>query len=334
MKLRFLFLLGIIWANWTQAQNLQWKVFETPVKAFLRGLSPVSDQICWASGSSGTWLRTSDGGNNWETGVIAGLDTVDFRSIHAFDEYTAIVASAGQPAVIYRTVNGGQTWEKVHQEGPEAFFDGITFLDENRGFIIGDPVGGYWMILETLDAGKSWKFLENLPPSEVGEAAFAASASSMIATETGLTFGTGGSVSHLYFYDFGKKIWEKEKTPILQGEASQGIFALVKTKNSVFAVGGDYTKPDFRDKNSFSFSDRSFQFPIESPKGYRSGIAFFRRENLLIAVGPSGSDFSKDNGMTWENFSVQGFHAVRTSTNGASNWASGSEGRIGFLIRP
>jgi photosystem II stability/assembly factor-like uncharacterized protein len=332
MKLGLLLFIGFFLAGISNAQHLQWKEFETPVKASLRGLSPVSDLVCWASGSGGTWLRTTDGGKTWDTGVIAGLDTLDFRSIHAFDENAAVAASAGQPAVIFRTVNGGKSWEKVHEEGPDAFFDGITFLNETSGFIIGDPVGGNWMILETLDAGKSWKAMASLPPSETGEAAFAASASSMIITENELIFGTGGKVSNLYLYRFESKVWKKEKTPILQGRASQGIFALVKTENAVLAVGGDYEKLDFREKNAFRLSNQSYQFPIKSPLGFRSGIAFFPKEKLIIAVGPSGSDLSKDDGLNWDNFSSTGYHAVRISLDQKSVWASGSQGRIGLLI--
>ena len=332
MRLKLLLVIVLFWVEFCSAQTIEWKEIETPVKASLRGLSPVSDLICWASGSGGTWLKTTDGGETWDTGVIAGLDTVDFRSIHAFDENTAVVASAGQPAVIYRTVNGGKSWEKVHQEGPEAFFDGITFLNESKGFIIGDPVGGKWMILETSDGGKNWKSMENLPAADVGEAAFAASASSLLATKMSLIFGTGGSVSNLYFYDFKAKNWDKIKTPILQGGASQGIFALEKVGNGILAVGGDYSKLDFREKNSFRFSEKSFEFPYQSPLGYRSGIAFFQKEKLTIAVGPSGSDISKDEGMTWENFSATGYHAVKTSSDQKSVWASGSGGRVGVLI--
>ncbi|MDP2039860.1 MAG: YCF48-related protein [Algoriphagus sp.] len=332
MKLSTLLFLGLFWAIFSQAQNLQWKEFNTPVKASLRGLSPVSGQVCWASGSGGTWLKTTDGGETWEHGVIAGLDSVDFRSIHAFDANTAVVASAGQPALILRTEDGGRTWHSVHEEGDQAFFDGISFLNKKRGFVIGDPVNGNWMVLETLDGGKNWKSLENLPPAETGEAAFAASASSLIATKSGLIFGTGGSVSNLYFYDFSDQTWDKVKTPMLQGEASQGIFAVTSTESGIVAVGGDYTKPDFRDRNAVRFGADSFEIPIASPLGYRSGLGYFRKIGIMLAVGPSGSDFSKDGGLNWENFSMTGYHAVKVSSDGNSTWASGGNGRIGRLI--
>jgi photosystem II stability/assembly factor-like uncharacterized protein len=333
MKLRLLFAIGFFWSTYCLAQNPQWNEFITPVKASLRGLSPVSDQVCWASGSGGTWLKTVDGGKTWDHGVIAGLDTVDFRSIQAFDENTAVAASAGQPALIFRTENAGRSWEKVHQEGPAAFFDGMAFLNRERGFVIGDPVDGMWMILETLDGGKSWKSLENLPLAEAGEAAFAASGSSLIATGNSLIFGTGGLVSNLHFYDFSTKSWEKVKTPILQGAPSQGIFALVNAEGGIFCVGGDYTQLEFRDGNSFNFSNKTFKGPSIAPFGYRSGLAYDSENGLLVSSGPSGSDFSIDNGHVWQNFSSIGYHAVKASLDGNSIWAAGSRGRIGILVQ-
>jgi photosystem II stability/assembly factor-like uncharacterized protein len=257
---------------------------------------------------------------------------VDFRSIQAFDEHTAVAASAGQPAVIYRTTDGGESWEKVHQEGPEAFFDGITFTDGNTGFILGDPVGGKWMILETQDAGKSWKALDHLPDAEPGEAAFAASASSMISTQDQLIFGTGGTVSNLHFFNFMDKSWSKTKTDMLQGESSQGIFALVGMNRKLLAVGGDYTKLDQRDRNSLILSNGESRIPEVFPLGFRSGVVCWEEKNMAVAVGPSGSDVSMDEGRTWINFSAIGYHSVKISPQKQTIWASGSNGRVGILI--
>jgi hypothetical protein len=93
---------------------LGWQKIETPTTASLRGLSPLTEQIAWASGSGGTWLRTLDGGETWESGIIDGLDSVDFRDIEGIDANTAIAMASGQPAVIYKTIDGGKTWtEKI-----------------------------------------------------------------------------------------------------------------------------------------------------------------------------------------------------------------------------
>ncbi|TDQ17309.1 photosynthesis system II assembly factor YCF48-like protein [Algoriphagus boseongensis] len=314
------------------AQSPQWAELKTPVKASLRGLSPVSDQICWASGSGGTWLKTVDGGKTWESGIVDNLDSLDFRSIHAFDEKKAIVASAGQPAVIYLTEDGGKSWNKVHQEGSEAFFDAVTFMDKKKGFVLGDPVEGKWMVLYTENGGNSWKSFPVLPEPIVGEAAFAASSSSMVVNSKELSFATGGTVSRLHIYNFRNNTWSiQELTEMTQGQPAKGVFAMAEMEGKKVLVGGDYTLLEDREGNSVIIGDFEEITPEIRPFGYRSGIAYSKKKAFLVAVGPSGSDFSSDFGKTWTKFSSIGFHAVKTSTDRKSIWASGSGGRIARL---
>ena len=331
-----LFLLSAwLWASLSFAQSPEWKQFQSPGKASLRGLSPISEQVCWASGSGGTWLKTEDGGASWQTGTVAGLDTVDFRSIHAFDAQTAVAASAGQPAVIYRTEDGGKTWNKVHQEGGEAFFDAIQFIDAQRGYVLGDPIRGKWMILETLDGGRSWHSLAKLPDAVQGEAAFAASSSSMLADSEGLVFATGGTVSRLHRYTFASQSWGvRELTDMLQGEPSQGVFAATSLPGAegLVLVGGDYLKPDYRIANALLVVGEVTTSTSEGPNGYRSGVAYLQDKGWVVAVGPSGSDFSSNGAHSWQPFSTTGYHAVKAAPGGKALWASGGQGRLGKLV--
>jgi len=335
MKQVFFLLTAWLWASLSFAQSPEWKQFQSPGKASLRGLSPISDQVCWASGSGGTWLKTEDGGASWQTGTLAGLDTVDFRSIHAFDAQTAVAASAGQPAVIYRTEDGGKTWNKVHQEGGEAFFDAIQFVDTQKGYVLGDPIGGKWMILETLDGGRSWHSLPSLPVAISGEAAFAASASSMVADASGLVFATGGTVSRLHRYTFASQSWAvRELTDMLQGQPSQGVFAMTALpgEGGLVLVGGDYLQPDFRFANALLVVGEVTISTSEGPAGYRSGVAYLPEQGWVVAVGPGGSDYSSNGAHSWQPFSQTGYHAVKVAPGGKSLWASGSQGRLGKLV--
>lgn len=311
-----------------------WEIFEVPVKASLRGLSPVTNEIAWASGSGGTWLRTLDGGVTWDHGVISGLDTVDFRSIHAFDAEQAVVVSAGQPAVIYKTIDGGKTWELKHQEVETAFLDGISFSGPDQGYVFGDPIDGKWMILQSANQGESWYSLLNLPSAKEGEAGFAASASSLIFDGENLWLGSGGTEANLHFSPDQGISWKQWNSPLMQGEASKGIFSLTNLGNGgVFLVGGDYL--NMEDTSSiaatFNLSEEEWELPKAAPKGYRSGVVYFPKYHWLIAVGPTGSDFSKDGGTSWENFSSEGFHAVKLGHTEGTIWASGSNGRIARL---
>lgn len=311
-----------------------WEIMNTPVKASLRGLSAVTKDIVWASGSGGIWLKSLDGGQTWTHGIIADMDSVDFRSIYAFDAEKAIVVSAGQPAVIYKTEDGGETWTKKHQDSEEAFLDGISFANADRGYVFGDPVDGFWTILETKDQGQSWNLIDSLPLAESGEAGFAASASSMLALDDELWLGSGGSVSNLYHSPNRGRTWEKWKSNLAQGNASQGIFSIAHAGNGeIIAVGGDYTQEEEISGNAglFLIPDRQWVQSDSPPAGYRSGVAYFPHFHWVIATGPSGSDFSADGGKNWKAFSQESFHAVSRAHSGGAIWASGAEGKIGRL---
>lgn len=311
-----------------------WEILETPVESSLRGLSPLTSDIAWACGSKGTWMRTIDGGKIWDHGVIAGLDTVDFRSIQAFDALTAIAVSAGQPAVIYKTLDGGKTWELKHQENELAFLDGISFSSESHGFIIGDPDEGKWTVLQTANQGSTWYPIDSLPAAAEGEAAFAASATSLLAEGSNLWIGTGGTESNLHYSKDMGASWEKYNSPFIQGESSQGIFSITSIGDGeIVAVGGDYLNEGMLEGISgiFVTKDKEWIKPQQGPGGYRSGVVYFPKQKWLIAVGPSGSDYSKDSGITWQPISTEGFHAVKMGQADGTVWASGAKGKIAKL---
>jgi hypothetical protein len=51
-----------------------------------------------------------------------------------------------------------------------------------------------------------------------------------------------------------------------------------------------------------------------------------------VAVGPSGSDGTRDGAETWERFDDGSFDTVDCAHNGAC-WASGEQGRAAYLVR-
>src|SRR5271165_1652896 len=150
----------------------------------LRGVSAVSRQIAWASGTHGTYLRTIDGGRTWVAAQVPDAAALDFRGVVAFsaDEAFLMSSGPGDQSRIYHTGDAGQHWQlQFTSTNPKAFFESIAFWDRTHGIVLGDPMPDEtgqlkFQLLMTAD-GQSWTPIPpaQLPPALKGEAAFAAS---------------------------------------------------------------------------------------------------------------------------------------------------------------
>ena len=88
---------------------------------------------------------------------MPGGEKLDFRMLAAFDADRAVVANAGSPGFIFKTSDGGKTWNTVlKDERPEFFIDALVFWDDKRGLAVGDPIGGAFLALATDDGGETW----------------------------------------------------------------------------------------------------------------------------------------------------------------------------------
>ena len=248
--------------------------------------------------------------------------------------------TAGQPARIYRTDDGGESFELVH-ESPHAaaFFDSLDFWDEERGLIFSDPVEGRFLVLETRDAGKTWQEIPPaaFPPPEEGEAGFAASGSNLAVGPGGLAWiGTGGSAARiLTSRDFGES-WQGASTPVLAGIASAGIFSVAfRDPQTGLAAGGDYQSPEDASANLARSTDGGASWklvPTPPPSGHRAAVSPLpgHPTPVWISVGRGGCDVSRDDGLTWETFSDEGFYTLALADDGTL-WAAGSDGRAAKL---
>src|SRR5262249_37995779 len=119
-----------------------WTIQSTGVTARLRGVSAVSPQVVWASGSASTVLRTADGGATWSKLTVT-KETLDFRDIDAIDAQTAYVLSIGNGAAsrIYKTTDAGTTWTlQFRNDDPRVFLDAMSFWDAEHGIVFGDSI--------------------------------------------------------------------------------------------------------------------------------------------------------------------------------------------------
>ena len=127
--------------------------------AELRGIAVHDSTRAWATGAEGTVLRTRDGGRRWEKMPVPGGETLDFRDVEILPDNTVLILASGPGELsrIYRSTDDGKTWTLVHTNpDKDGFYDAIAFWDANRGVVLGDPVGGYFVIRVTDDGGRTW----------------------------------------------------------------------------------------------------------------------------------------------------------------------------------
>jgi photosystem II stability/assembly factor-like uncharacterized protein len=322
-----------------------WHLTPTGSTAHFRGLSAVSANTAWVSGyipstGPGKVFRTLDRGATWQDVSPSGPATLQFRDIEAFDANHAVALSSGTgpDSLIYRTADGGLTWTVVFQnDDPNAFYDCMTFFNDRRGLALSDPPNGKFRIIATDDGGNSWHVMPpaGMPAALPGEFAFAASGQCLV-TDHGRRawFGTGGAAqARVFRSDDGGVTWQVSATP-MQSSPSAGIFALAfRGQQHGLAVGGDLVTPTVSPDALALTADggSSWQLAPGAPGQYRSGAAWVNGRDT-VAVGPSGSDVSTDQGRTWQRFDNGSFDTVDCA-GGNTCWASGEQGRAAYLVR-
>lgn len=342
MTKSLLLLFGIL--IFSATASAQWQTQSSGTTVRFRGVSAVSDQVAWVSGANGSYGRTIDGGKTWQASVVPGAEKLDFRDVEAFDANTAYLLSIGpgEASRIYKTIDGGKTWsQQFTNKNPKAFFDAIAFWDVNNGLAVSDPVDGRFVIVRTSDGGKSWNPIapDNMPAALEGEGAFAASGTCLIVQgNTNAWFATGGAKTARVFRSTDKgKTWTVADTPIKTGNAASGIFSIAfKDANTGIVVGGDYQKEKEASEQIAMTKDGGRNWVLvqnSGMKAFRSAVAWVGG-SMMVAVGPAGTDFSRNDGATWNSIGDVGYHAFSYVRKGGTGWAVGEKGSVAKFTKP
>jgi photosystem II stability/assembly factor-like uncharacterized protein len=300
----------------------------------IRGLSVVDDKVAWISGAKGTIGITRNGGLNWSWHQIKGFEKSDFRDVEAFSAKTAIIIASGYPAYILKTTDGGIHWETKFQKADSSYFlDAMDFVDKRHGFVLGDPIAGKFLLLETTDGGDTWRHSVNPPAALKGEAAFAASGTCMRINKL-ITIVTGGSHSRMLLSPIKKMMWVDRALPLTGGGASSGAFSLAYGNDQIIVVGGNYAKDKQTDSVAYLIPEQKATYkkniPIIGPAGYQSCIEYLSNE-VFISTGTSGSNITKDAGKTWYKFDNASYNVCRKAKLGNLVLLAGDKGKIGIF---
>ena len=336
LKIFFSFLLLI--PAFSSAQHI--KVLQQGKSTSIRGLSVVDDNVAWVSGSKGTIAITSDGGKTWNWQQVKGFEKSDFRDIEAFSDNEAIIMSSGTPALILKTTDGGTNWQVKYKNTDTAyFFDAMDFADKNHGYVLGDPVAGKFVLVETKDGGETWLPFKNLPDALPGEAAFAASGTCLrVDSDNIINIVTGGNRSRLLIFADDKIApdkWLEINFSIIHGKPSQGAFSLANGSGTV-VVGGDYQKDHLSDSvaaywfNNNEHARGKIKLTEKPPAGFQSCVEYISG-NTFLSTGTPGSNLTTDGGKTWTKIDDVSYNVCRKAKHGKLVLLAGNNGKIGTL---
>jgi photosystem II stability/assembly factor-like uncharacterized protein len=321
-----------------------WQMQDSGTTAGLRGVYSVDGTVAWASGTEGTVLKTTDGGAHWQQCALPDTDadgiTLDFRGVQAWDADTAIVMASGpgEASRLYKTSDGCASWDLLlkNPDSPDGFFDSFWFDSVyGDGILLGDPVKGRFVVLETDNGGLAWTedTSGELATSGSARSAFAASNSAIARTGHRYFpgFVTGGKSGAVFYQGWDpsgscRSLFHPRRSilsdsqgsmsaiPLASGSDSSGGFSLglrlsgnpchdcgLSACSRLIAVGGDFTKPNESSGTAAWSSDGGQHWTASStpPHGYRSTVQWSEPLKFWIAAGTNGSDISRDDGRTW-----------------------------------
>lgn len=316
--------------------DIKFTSFNTGSSASIRALHVVDSDVIWASGSSGTFFMSKDGGNTWLSDSVPGAGSDDLRSIHAWNSKQAIVFGTSNPGKAYMTTDGGQTWKVVYENDQKGiFFDSMKFADSKNGIALSDPVGSTSFVIHTIDGGASWTEVEGLPDLEEGEYNFAASNSCIdYHTDGSVWIISGGNAARAFFSKDHGNSWDVAETGLIHGNSSSGCFSVsFRNRDDGIVVGGTYDKPELNEDIAAWSSDGGVSWKLSEvmPREFRSNIIWLQdgKKNIAFALGKTGCDYSIDKGKSWmEGIDIEGYYTARPISGTLSGYAAGSDGKI------
>jgi photosystem II stability/assembly factor-like uncharacterized protein len=268
----------------------------------------VNNNIGYAAGYNGIFLKTTDGGINWIGSYTKVNDKCPNSSdIHFINQNVGYI-TRGYRGVI-KTTNGGTTWFSVLADTNSTSMpnESVYFIDENNGFVAGRIASNLDAIYKTTNGGISWTVKtgqanKNLNAiafaNQTTGCAFANDSKALFTTDAGATWtqstftnlpgGLLRDISDLVFYDGLKGIAVGEDATIFTTTNGGAVWNYSTIAGSLI----DLSAVDFKSTSNFYTCGSDYLY--ETTDGGINWIvkldsSFLDRANLYsIDISPNG----------------------------------------------
>jgi photosystem II stability/assembly factor-like uncharacterized protein len=304
---------------------------QLPQGSQLNDIDASDENTAWAVGDGYTVMKTVDGGNTWQLQDL-GLFSMRPQPLSAPVNSVSVVNSnvvwiccgtsgqQGSVSYIFRTLDGGETWDRFTSPLQEVDSNCISALSENVAWISCDDR----YILKTTNGGADWDVQEITDVGELLDMMGISAVDENNAWVCGAYLDNYVSVTH-----DGGNTWDSHVTTSNGG--TPGIQAFDDNNAYECTSTGDFVKVnktgDDWDIDTKNFGEHSGLFClsfINPQQGWVSGVTNF--DDVFVAkTGNAGSDWDfMDYPRSGDNQRLFGVSAVDFDTV----WAAGKSGLL------
>ncbi len=286
-----IFLQSVSFAQWTS------RYINNINGNYLRRIQFVNSLNGYTAGGNGTLIKTTDGGDTWNTLNIG--TTAFLTSIYFLNPNTGWVAGFG--GFMKKTTDAGNSW--ITQTVPNAStFANMLFFNELTGYIAGAAQQGMNQFAKTINGGTTWNIIST-STFAWGEINFVNQLTGWVEAPDYFAKTTDGGIS-----------W----TRLLYDGSNQNFYFL--NDQTGWVASEHIMKKTINGGFSWSF----YPVPIDFPYGLK-----FFDQNTGWCVGSSGSSGvvckSTDGGINWNIQKVEPNNAFYDASfiNASTGWISG-----------
>jgi len=323
--------------SWTINQQAAFPTAPSSATPGIRYLDAVDQNVVWVVGYDGlsansayNWYsKTTNGGTSWTGGdilpdtnsfVLANLEGIDGNTAWV-SAYTKSVQAQGG---IFRTTNGGSTWQNMTASGmytnTASFCNIVSFLTPSVGITMGDPVNGGFEIWRTTNGGASWSPIAsaNIPTPLSGE--FGIVNLYYKLGTSNLWFGT--NAGRMYRTVDAGQTWSV-------ANVSTSSHTLLELAFSTPSTGITYVW-NGSTIDVYNTNDGGATWNMITPTGNigYADICGIPGTNVLASFGSGTNNnfisYSGDNGLTWTDWGSIGIQYLTGDfVSGSTGWAGG-----------